>query len=343
MQQYLLEPNPGGPSTLTRQERGIPSPGPGEVLVRIRAASLNYRDLLVRSGKSASGGAGPVVPLSDGAGEITATGPDVTAWTTGDRVALTFFRDWIEGPFDMIHHGAARGGSCDGVLAESVAAPAHSLVRIPSTLSYEEAATLPCAALTAWHALMERGRPLAAGETVLCLGTGGVSIFALQFAKAAGARVIVTSRSDEKLARARALGADEVVNYATTPDWDREVWNLTGKRGADRIIEVGGPGTIERSLNSVAAGGIVSLIGVLTGFAPAQANLFTLVKKNAELHGIYVGHRGMFVRMNSFLETHRIRPVIDRVFPFAAAADAYARLESAEHLGKIVVSCQEVP
>jgi NADPH:quinone reductase-like Zn-dependent oxidoreductase len=343
MQQYLLEPRPDGPSALTKRETASPSPGPGEVTVRIRAASLNYRDLLVRSGKSASGGTGPVVPLSDGAGEIVATGPGVTEWAVGDRVALTFFRDWIDGPFDMAHHGAARGGSCDGVLSEIVATPAHSLVRIPSTLSFEEAATLPCAALTAWHALMERGRPLAAGETVLCLGTGGVSIFALQFAKATGARVIVTSRSDEKLARARELGADEVVNYAAIPDWDREVWNLTGKRGADRVIEVGGPGTIERSLNSVAAGGVVSLIGVLTGFAPAQANLFTLVKKNAELHGIYVGHRGMFVRMNEFIESHRIRPVIDRVFPFADAADAYARLESGEHLGKIVVSCQETP
>lgn len=341
MRQYLLEPRPEGPSALTKHEIGTPAPGAGEVVVRLRAASLNYRDLLVRSGKSASGGGGPVVPLSDGAGEIAATGAGVAEWTAGDRVALTFFRDWIEGPFDMAHHGAARGGSCDGVLAESVVAPAHSLVRIPAALSFEEAATLPCAALTAWHALMERGRPLAAGETVLCLGTGGVSIFALQFAKAAGARVIVTSRSDEKLARARELGADEVVNYAAIPDWDREVWRLTGKRGADRVIEVGGPGTIERSLNSVAAGGVVSLIGVLTGFDPAQAGLFTLVKKNAALHGIYVGHRGMFVRMNEFVESRRIRPVIDRVFPFDDAAAAYARLESGEHLGKIVVSCGE--
>lgn len=338
MQQYLLEPRPDGPSALTKRETGIPSPGEGEVAIRIRAASLNYRDLLVRSGKSASGGSGPVVPLSDGAGEIVATGSGVSEWSVGDRVAPTFFRDWIDGPFDMAYHGAARGGSCDGVLSEIIVAPAHSLVRIPEHFSFEEAATLPCAALTAWHALMERGRPLSAGETVLCLGTGGVSMFALQIARAAGARVIVTSRSDKKLARAKDLGADEVVNYAATPEWDRAVWDLTGKRGADRVIEVGGPGTIERSLNSVAAGGVVSLIGVLTGFAPAQANLFTLVKKNAELHGIYVGNRGMFVRMNAFLGAHRIRPVIDQVFPFADAASAYARLEGAEHLGKIVVS-----
>jgi NADPH:quinone reductase-like Zn-dependent oxidoreductase len=204
-------------------------------------------------------------------------------------------------------------------------------------MSFTEAATLPCAALTAWHALMERGRPLVAGETVLCLGTGGVSIFALQIAKAAGARVILTSSSHEKLGRARELGADETIHYLETPEWDREVMRITEKRGVDRVVEVGGPGTIERSLNSVAAGGFVSLIGVLTGFDPPQANLFTLVKKNAELQGIYVGHREMFVRMNAFLEQQAIRPVIDRSFPFAEAASAYAHLEGASHFGKVVV------
>lgn len=340
MQQYLIEPRPEGPFSLTKHKREIPSPGPGEVLVRMRAASLNYRDLLVRSGKSASGGGVPVVPLSDGAGEIVEIGKGVTDWSVGDRVALTFFRDWLSGAFDMSFHAAARGGSCDGVLSEFVAAPSHSLVRVPRTLTWEEASTLPCAALTAWHALMERGRPVAPGETVLCLGTGGVSVFALQFAKAAGATVLITSRSDEKLARASKLGADVILNYDTTPDWDREVWNLTKKRGVDRVIEVGGPGTVERSLNSVAAGGIVSLIGVLTGFSPAQANLFTLVKKCAELHGIYVGHREMFVRMNEFIEKHDLHPVLDRVFSFEDAPSAYDRIESGEHLGKVVVSCQ---
>ena len=337
MQHYLLEPRAGEPFALFLQESAEPAPGPGEVAVRIRATSLNYRDLLVRAGKSASGGSEPVVPLSDGAGEIVALGEGVTDWRSGDRVALTFFRDWLSGPFQMSYHAAARGGSCDGVLSEVVIAPAHSLVAVPATMSFTEAATLPCAALTAWHALMERGRLLAAGETVLCLGTGGVSIFALQIAKAAGARVILTSSSHEKLARARELGADETIHYLETPEWDREVMRITEKRGVDRVVEVGGPGTIERSLNSVAAGGVVSLIGVLTGFDPPKANLFTLVKKNAELQGIYVGHREMFVRMNGFLEQYAIRPVIDRSFPFAEAASAYAHLEGASHFGKVVV------
>jgi len=337
MKHYLLEPRTGEPFTLVLHNSGEPAPGPGEVAVRIRAASLNYRDLLVRAGKSASGGSDPVVPLSDGAGEIVALGEGVADWQTGDRVALTFFRDWLSGTFQMSYHAAARGGSCDGVLSEVVIAPAHSLVAMPATMSFAEAATLPCAALTAWHALMERGRPLAAGETVLCLGTGGVSIFALQIAKAAGARVIVTSSSHEKLARARERGADETIHYLETPEWDREVMRITDKHGVDRVVEVGGPGTIERSMNSVAAGGIVSLIGVLTGFDPPKASLFTLVKKNAELHGIYVGNREMFVRMNAFLEQHSIRPVIDRKLPFADAAAAYAHLEGASHFGKVVV------
>lgn len=337
MQHHLLEPRSGEPFALVLRNADEPAPGPGEVAVRIRATSLNYRDLLVRAGKSASGGSDPVVPLSDGAGEIVALGEGVADWQTGDRVAPTFFRDWISGPFEMSYHAAARGGSCDGVLSEVVIAPAHSLVAIPSTMGFAEAATLPCAALTAWHALMERGRPLLPGETVLCLGTGGVSIFALQIAKAAGARVIVTSSSHEKLARAREWGADETIHYHETPEWDREVMRITEKRGVDRVVEVGGPGTIERSMNSVAAGGIVSLIGVLTGFDPPKASLFTLVKKNADLQGIYVGNREMFVRMNTFLEQQSIRPVIDRTFPFAEVAAAYAHLEGASHFGKVVV------
>ncbi len=337
MKRYLLLPRTPGPFELIQEEGPDLSPGTGEVLVRMRAASLNYRDLLVREGKSASGGTDPVVPLSDGAGEILAVGEGVAGWSAGDRVALTFFRDWIEGPFQAGYHGAARGGSCDGVLAEQVVVPAHSLVRIPDTLDFAEAATLPCAALTAWHALMERGRPLGAGETVLCLGTGGVSIFALQIAKAVGARVIITSSSDEKLQRARQLGADETINYATTPDWDAEVWRLTGKHGADRIIEVGGPGTIGRSMNALANGGVISLIGVLTGFDPPDASLFTLVKKNAELHGIYVGNRGMFVRMIGFFEQHAIAPVIDARFGFGEVTAAYDLLRRAGHLGKVVI------
>lgn len=337
MKRYLLDPRPEGPAALVVRESEAPSPGPGEVAVRVHAASLNYRDLLMRSGRSASGGDGPVVPLSDGAGEVVALGDGVTDWELGDRVAPIFFRDWTDGRFETAYHDAARGGSCDGVLAEAIVAPAHSLAPVPEHLTFPEAATLPCAALTAWHALMERGRPVGPGDTVLCLGTGGVSVFALQLAKAAGARVIVTSRSDEKLDMARSLGADATVNYLETPQWDEEVWRLTDRRGADRIVEVGGPGTLGRSMNSVAAGGVISLIGVLTGFAAPDAGLFPLLTRNAEIHGIYVGSREMFLRMNAFLETHRIRPAIDRTFPFEEAPAAYAHLESGAHFGKVVV------
>ena len=238
----------------------------------------------------------------------------------------------------MAYHSAARGGSCDGVLAESIVAPAHSLVRVPDYLSAVEAATLPCAALTAWHAMMERGRPIGSGDTVLCLGTGGVSIFALQIATAAGARVILTSSSDEKLELAQRLGADETINYRETPEWDREVYRLTEKRGVDAVIEVGGPGTLGKSMNSVAAGGFISLIGVLTGFEAPDTSLFPLVKKNVDLQGIYVGSRAMFERMNRFFEEHRIHPVIDSIFSFGQASDAYVRLKGAGHVGKVVVA-----
>lgn len=314
------------------------APGPGEVLVGMRACSLNYRDLLVRSGKSASGGNEPVVPLSDGAGEVLEVGEGVSEVERGDRVVLTFFRDWVSGPFDSRYHAAARGGSCGGNLAESVLTPVHALLPMPDHLDFAEASTLPCAALTAWHALMERGRPVGPGDTVLCLGTGGVSVFALQIAKARGARVLVTSGSDDKLERAQTLGADGTVNYRETPEWDREVWRLTEKRGVDRVVEVGGPGTLPRSLACLAAGGVASLVGVLTGFDPPEGSLFPLVAKNAELHGIYVGSREMFARMNAFLEDRRLRPVVDRVFPFAEAAAAYGCLEEAGHFGKLVVS-----
>ncbi|MEX2580508.1 MAG: NAD(P)-dependent alcohol dehydrogenase [Verrucomicrobiales bacterium] len=337
MKKYILKPAEGGPRELGLVDAADPCPGAGEVLVRVEACSLNYRDLLVKSGQSASGGDGEVVPLSDGAGIVAAVGDGVDAWKEGDRVAMTFFRDWESGRFDMRHHKAARGGSCDGVLSESVVAPANSLVAVPKHLSTAEAATLPCAAVTAWHGLMERRRPVGAGDTVLCLGTGGVSIFALQIAKAAGARIIVTSSSNEKLERARELGANEVVNYRETSDWDEAIFELTGKRGVDHVVEVGGPGTLERSMKSVAAGGSISLIGVLTGFSPPDASLFPLVARNVDLQGIYVGSRAMFERLNAFLAEHAIRPVVDRKFAFDDAPSAYAYLESARHLGKIVV------
>jgi NADPH:quinone reductase-like Zn-dependent oxidoreductase len=304
----------------------------------MKACSLNYRDLLMKSGLSASGGGGDVVPLSDGAGIISALGEGVERLKVGDRVALTFFRDWEDGPFEMRYHTAARGGSCDGVLAESVLAPAHSVVKVPEYLTTAEAATLPCAALTAWHALMERSRPLEPGDTVLCLGTGGVSIFALQIAKAAGAKVLITSSSDEKLVRAEGLGADAGINYLKHVAWEKQVRELTDGRGVDRVIEVGGPGTIERSIDAVAVGGAISLIGVLTGFESPHLGLFPLVTHNADLSGIYVGSRAMFERMNSFLLQHKIRPVIDEEFVFQDSLKAYATMRDAGHFGKLVVT-----
>lgn len=314
-----------------------PVAGDGEVVVSIEAASLNYRDLLVKSGQSASGGSDPVVPLSDGAGVVTELGSGVDDWRIGDRVALTFFRDWVDGGFEMRYHKAARGGSCDGVLAEKVVTPAHGLVRAPDHLDFAEIAALPCAAVTAWHALRERSRPLQSGDTVLCLGTGGVSTFALQIAKAAGARVVITSSSDEKLERARSLGADECVNYREHPEWDKVVWDLTDGRGVDHVLEVGGPGTLPRSMNAIAPGGSIALIGVLTGFDAPEASLFPLVARNVDLSGIYVGSQAMFERMLTFFAEHRIRPTVDRTFPFSDAEDAFAYLESGDHFGKIAV------
>ena len=305
--------------------------------MRVRAVSLNSRDL--GTVKSARPGnlPPPLVPCSDGAGEVIAAGAGVTKFKIGDRVAGLFFRDWIDGPFQNSYHKAAGGGSIHGMLRERVALPEHALVPSPSHLSHEEAACLPCAAVTAWQSLFTRGG-LRAGATVLALGTGGVSVFALQLATAAGARVLITSSSDEKLARARTLGAWATINYQTTPDWDKEVWRLTEKRGVDHVVEVGGPGTLGRSMNSVAAAGQIALIGVLTGFGAPDASLFPLVARNARLDGIYVGSRADFEALNAFLTQHTIRPAIDRVFPFADARAAFAHMESAVHFGKIVIT-----
>ena len=252
-------------------------------------------------------------------------------------MAGAFFRDWLNGPFELRYHGAAGGGSIHGWLREFVALPEHALVPIPEHLSFEEAATLPCAAVTAWQALFTRG-DVRVGHTVLALGTGGVSIFALQLARTVGARVIVTSSSDAKLERAKELGAWATINYKTTPEWDKEVWRLTEKRGVDHVVEVGGPGTLGKSMNSVAAGGQIALIGVLTGFGAPDASLFPLVARNARLDGIYVGSRADFEALNNFLTEHRMKPVIDRVFPFARAREAFTCLKSANHFGKIVIS-----
>ena len=320
---------------LALADEPAPSPGPGEVRVRMRAASLNYRDLMVAEGRYARGAApSNLVPLSDGAGEVVALGPGVTRIAVGERVAGTFFQGWLGGEMDPSDHSRALGGSIDGVLAEEKIFAADGLVPIPAHLSFEEAATLPCAALTAWNALFA-ARPLLPGETVLTLGTGGVSVFAAQFAHAAGARVIATSSSDAKLEKMRALGAAAGVNYRTHPEWEKEVWELTGRRGADHVVEVGGAGTLARSIASARLGGAVHLIGVLTGGGEIDPAL--ILRRSVTLRGVFVGSRQMFEAMNRMIDLHRLRPVIDRVFPFAEAKDAYRHLKAAGHVGKIVI------
>ena len=314
-----------------------PEPAPGEVLVAVRAVSLNYRDLAALRQERPGNLPPPLIPCSDGAGEVVAVGACVTRFQTGDRVVGVFFRDWIDGPFSLEYHKAVGGGSIHGTLCEFMALPEHALLPVPGHLSWEEAATLPCAAVTAWTALFARSS-LQAGETVLTLGTGGVSIFALQLARAAGARVIVTSSSDEKLSRARELGAWATVNYRTTPDWEREVWALTEKRGVEHVVEVGGSGTLDKSIACVAAGGHIALIGVLTGVGPPAGGLFPLMARNARLDGIYVGSRADFAALNAFLTAHGLHPVIDRVFTFAEAREAFGYLASGRHLGKVVIA-----
>lgn len=329
----------GGVEGLSLVEQPTPEPGAGEVLVRMRAVSVNYRDLITLHAQRPGNLPPPLVPCSDGAGEVVAVGANVTRWKPGDRVAGIFFHGWVDGRFELKYHATAGGGSVHGWLREFVVWPEHGLVSVPAQLSFEEAATLPCAAVTAWQALFTRGG-LRAGETVLVLGTGGVSIFALQLAAAAGARVIVTSSSDEKLARARELGAWATVNYKTTPEWDKEVWRLTEKRGVDHVVEVGGPGTLGKSMNSVAAGGQIALIGVLTGFGAPDASLFPVVARNVRLDGIYVGSRADFEALNTFLTQQNIHPIIDRTFGFDDARAAFAHMEGAGHFGKIAITVQ---
>ena len=325
-----------GPDGLRRVEVPCPSPGPHEVLVRVRANSLNYRDLMIAGGNYGPGIALPLVPLSDGAGEIAAVGEAVTIWKPGDRVAGTFFQRWQSGPIKAEVFSSALGGAMGGMLAEYVALQEDGVIGIPDHMSFEEAATLPCAALTAWQALVTRGG-VSADQTVLVLGTGGVSIFGLQIAKMYGAKVIVTSGSDEKLAQARALGGDETVNYRTHPAWDDEVLRLTGGAGVDHVVEVGGHDTFEKSLRALAMNGTVSVIGGVSGFS-SSVQLRDILAKNALIRGIFVGNRDMFAAMNRAFERNKLTPVIGRVFAFDEAPDAYRHLESGAHFGKVVIA-----
>jgi NADPH:quinone reductase-like Zn-dependent oxidoreductase len=321
---------------LRRCERADPSPLPHQILVSVKAASLNYRDLLIARGHYMGGTvASSTIPLSDGAGEVVAIGASVTRFRVGQRVAGTFFRGWIDGAPSRRPLMGLGAPPADGVLTDLAVFDEQDAVAVPEHLSWVGAATLPCAAVTAWRSLVDIGH-VSPGETVLLLGTGGVSIFALQFALLAGASVIITSSSDAKLERARLLGASGCINYRTTPEWEREVLKLTGGQGVDHVLDVGGSGTLSRSIGSVAVGGKIAMIGVLTGTG-AAGSPYGLLGRQASLQGVYVGSRGHFERMNAAISVHRLEPIIDREFNFDDAPAAYRHLESGAHFGKVVI------
>ncbi len=311
----------------------IPRPGPGQVLVKMTAASLNFRDLRVVQGSYNPRLKRPMRPLSDGVGVVEEAGPGIERWKKGDRVAGIFMQKWIDGPITREKWNSALGGGIQGVLAEYVLFPEDGLVAVPPSLSDEEGACLPCAAVTAWHALFEN-EPAVPGQTVLVQGTGGVSVFALQFAKAAGLRAIVTSSSDEKLERVRSMGAAETINYKKTPDWEEAARKLTDGVGVDNVIEVGGSDTMPRSLKAVRMGGMVSVIGVLSGVEATVAPTGILMN-SIRVQGIYVGSRWMFERMNRAIAFHNIKPVVDRVFPWTEFPEALRYMEKQQHFGKI--------
>src|SRR5580692_5050032 len=320
---------------LRKAERPEPQPGRHEVMIRVRATSINYRDHMVVLGKYFSAVERDTVPLSDGAGEVVSIGPGVTRFKAGDRVAGTFFQVWVEGPRTKLY--PALGVPLDGMLSEYVVLHEDGVVAIPPALSFEEAATLPCAGVTAWSALMVLGKAIKAGDTVLCLGTGGVSTHAMQFAKAAGAHAIITSSSDEKLERARGLGATAGINYKTHPEWEKEVQRITGGRGVDHVVEVGGVGTLARSYQAIGFGGNIALIGFLAGLT-GQQEPYALMMKGGSLVGIGVGSTAMFEEMNRAIEVNRIKPIVGRVFPFDQALEAFQCLAAGDFFGKVVIT-----
>lgn len=324
-----------GLENLVVAERPDPVPGRGQVVVRVRAASLNYRDLLLVRGEYNPKQKLPIVPCSDGAGEVVAVGAGVTRVRAGDRVCTTFHQAWLAGEPTRERLRATLGSPLDGTLAEQVLLDAEGVVAAPEHLADEEAATLPCAAVTAWNALVTEGA-VAAADTVLVQGTGGVSVFALQLGVLLGARVIVTSSSDAKLARARDLGAWEGINYREVPAWGVRARELTGGRGVDHVVEVGGAGTFEQSLQALRPGGTLSLIGVLAG-AALELRLTAIQMRMLRVQGLLVGHRDSFEAMNRAIAHHRLRPVVDRVFPLAAARAAFEHMASGAHFGKVVV------
>ena len=322
---------------LVETERPVPRPGPHDVLIRLKAASLNYRDVVMVSGNYGKlAGSLPLIPLSDGVGEIVEVGAEVTRFKAGERVCTTVFQGWHSGELREWMARTALGGPLDGVLTEYQTLSQEGIVRAPEHLSDEEAATLPCAALTAWDAVVTQG---AAGpaETVLVLGTGGVALFALQFAKISGARVIVTSKSDEKLERARKLGADHTINYLQDADWGRTARDMAGGEGVDLVVETGGGGTLSQSLRAVRTGGRVMMMGVLGG-TTLDARVYHLVLRRVRLQGITLACRDDFETMNRAIAHHQLRPVVDRVFSFEDTHDAFGYLAGQGHFGKVVIS-----
>ena len=323
-----------GIDSLEFVERPTPAPGPGEVLVGVRAVSLNYRDLMVVKGFYNPKMKLPRIPLSDGAGEVVAVGADVTSWKPGDRVAGIFMQNWLDGPLTAAKGRGALGGDVDGMLTDFIVLKEPGLVAIPDHLSFQEAATLPCAAVTAWNALA--AGELKPGSTVLIQGTGGVSIFALQFARLKGARVLGISSSYEKLERASAMGLDAGLNYRDNPEWDRWALDQTGGEGVDLVVEVGGAGTLPRSLRAIRPGGTIAQVGVLTQSAdPIPIPL--ILHKTARIHGIYVGSRRDFLEMNRAISLAELRPVGEE-FDWRQAREALERMEEASHFGKLVLT-----
>jgi NADPH:quinone reductase-like Zn-dependent oxidoreductase len=311
--------------------------GTGEVRVRVHAVSLNYRDLMVASGNYLVNVDDPIIPCSDGAGEVLAVGAGVTRVQVGDRVAASFFPNWQDGPTGLEKIQHALGGDIDGMLAEEVVLPDEALVKIPPGMSFVDASTMPCAGVTAWNAIFESSNAIRPGDTVLLLGTGGVSVMGLQLARAAGLCTIITSSSDEKLQRARELGAHHTINYRTFPEWQEEVLRLTHGVGAHVVLEVGGQGTVNRSVASAAMGGSIAIIGGVSGFG-GEVNPGTLLASAKRMVGIYVGSRAMLEKVMRFADTTGLQPVVDRVFTFEQAQDAYRHMESGSHLGKVVIA-----
>ena len=333
MKAYVVQKGATGFEQLKRVELPDPKPGAGQIRVRMRAASLNFRDQMIVLGRYMGGAVSrDTVPLSDGAGEVVEVGAGVTRFKVGDRVASTFFRGWVDGP--PPGPLVALGSPVDGVLSEYVVFDQHDAALLPRSLSFEEGATLTCAGVTAWHAVV-RISATKPGQTVLVLGSGGVSVFAAQIAKAAGARVIMTSSSDEKLERARQLGVDTGINYSRTPEWEQEVLKATDGRGVSCVVEVGGAGTLARSMRAVGYAGHIALIGFLAG-PQGDTSPAPIMVKGASLHGVFVGSRVMLEELGAALETNRIKPVIDRVFDFEAAHDAFD-YQKRGAFGKVVI------